>query len=139
MHIAQLLYTLLVGEHNEIIKSRLPDVPIVERGVPRVAGPRLVTGAQLDQKPAGKALLDRLHHLRRIAALRFGQQQVYVLRHDDIADYRKVISPPNLFDHFEQQIAGLRSGEKRFSLVATGGDEVGVSRAVVTLEFVWHW
>jgi hypothetical protein len=44
---------------------------------------------------------------RRIAALRFGQQQVYMLRHDDMADYHKVIPPPDLFDHFEQQIAGL--------------------------------
>jgi hypothetical protein len=72
---------------------------------------KVVTSAEPAQKPARKALLNRLHHLRRIATLRFTQQQVQVLGHDHIPGHYKAIPSPDTSKNFQQQVAMLRLSE----------------------------
>ncbi len=57
---------------------------------------------------AREALLDGLHHLGGIAAVRLPQQQVQVLGHDHIAHDHEVIPAAHAFENFQQQIAILR-------------------------------
>ncbi len=68
------------------------------------------------------------------AAFRLTDQQVHVLGHDHVSDNREVISPTHLFQHVQEQIAVASAPQQRQALVATGGDEVLVSRAVVTMQ-----
>src|SRR5437588_5214328 len=67
MHVAQLLHVFLLAPHGKIVVTDLPE-----------AG--LVAAAEL----ARRDLLEHLDGDGEFGSLRFADQQVYVLRHDDI-------------------------------------------------------
>jgi hypothetical protein len=52
-----------------------------------------------------------------------------VLRHDHVTDDDKLMALADLLQHFEEEIAGAGCAEKRTALIATCGNEVGVSSA----------
>jgi hypothetical protein len=61
-----------------------------------------------------------------------------MLGHDHIANNDKVVSPPNLFQYSQQQVAMLPLAEHRHALITTGGDEVEIPRTIVATKFVGH-
>ena len=65
------------------------------------------------QNQTRKALLDRLHHPRRIALLRLTDQQVYVFRHDDVTHDHKTIALAHLLEDFEELIAAAAPSPAR--------------------------
>jgi hypothetical protein len=87
---------------------------------------------------AARNLLERLHYLGGISALRFAQQQVQMLGHDHVPDDHQAIPPVHLLQHFEEEIAIRRLLQQRQPVIATGGDEVEISGAVVATKFVGH-
>jgi superfamily I DNA and RNA helicase len=92
----------------------------------------------LAQQTPRKTLFQSVHHDRRIAALRFAEEQMHVLGHDHITDNDKTIATADLLQHLEKEIAILPATQQRASLITTGGDKVQLSGAVVTMESVSH-
>jgi len=85
-----------------------------------------------------EALFEGRHYDRRIAALRFAEEEVDVFGHDHVAHYDEAMALANLLQHLEKQITATGSAEKRPPLVTTGGDEVEISGPVVTVEMGGH-
>ena len=63
-------------------------------------------GAMVEQ--LGESLLDNFHYGGRIARIRFGDQEVKVLGHDDVADHHKSIFLPCTFQNAQEEIAARR-------------------------------
>jgi hypothetical protein len=58
-----------------------------------------------------ESLLDDFHYDGRIAHIRFGDQQVKVLGHDDVADHDKSIFLPGTLQNPQEEIAA-RTGSQ---------------------------
>lgn len=61
-----------------------------------------------------------------------------MLRHNDVTYDDKTIAPADPLQNLEKQVAISLAVEQWAALVATRGDEVQVSGAVVTMESVGH-
>jgi hypothetical protein len=61
-----------------------------------------------------------------------------MLRHDHVTDDYKLMTLAVLLQHLEEEIAGPGCVEKRTTLIATCGNKVGVSRAVVAVQVGRH-
>ncbi len=138
VHVVQLLHLLLFCEHDEIVKSRLPDVAMVESCLPEPILTHVGCRSQFAQEAASEALFDGLHDFGWIAPLRFAEQQVDVLGHDHVTNYHEMVSPAYALQDMKQQVAILCSCEQRQSLITTGGNEMEISRTVVAMELVGH-
>jgi hypothetical protein len=77
-------------------------------------------------------------HDRRIATLRFAEEEVHVLGHHHVTDNDKTIAAADLLQHFQKEITILPATQQRASLITTGSDKVQISGAVVTMESVGH-
>jgi hypothetical protein len=82
--------------------------------------------------------VQHLHHRRRTAHLRFGQQQMYMFRHDDIADDDKAITLARLFQDREESVPGARRTEEGQSPVAGTRNKVQVMRTVRAMQARGH-
>jgi hypothetical protein len=90
MHVTEFLDPLLRSRDVEIIEALLPDR----------------TGADAAMvKQLGESLLDDFHYDGRIAHIRFGNQEVKVLGHDDVADHHKSIFLPCTLQNAQEEIA----------------------------------
>ncbi|HZW95134.1 MAG TPA: hypothetical protein VFF64_19450 [Candidatus Eremiobacteraceae bacterium] len=58
MHVAQLLYPLLLGEYDEVVKAALPEVALGERDIPQGGLARVRGKVQTLQRPPREALLE---------------------------------------------------------------------------------
>jgi hypothetical protein len=65
-------------------------------------------------------------------------EQVKVLRHDDVSQHNKLVLFAHFFENSQKQITPLIGVEPRLSLIATAGDEVQISGAVVTPQTLGH-
>jgi hypothetical protein len=61
-----------------------------------------------------------------------------VLGHDHVTNDHETIAPAYLFHDFEKQITTPRRAEQSASPIATGGNEVKISGAVVAMQSCWH-
>jgi hypothetical protein len=71
-------------------------------------------------RTSGEALLDHLHHHRRIAHFGFGDEQMKVFRHEDISVDDKAIFAPCFLQDFQEKIATLDGTQLRLAAVAAG-------------------
>jgi hypothetical protein len=72
MHVPQLLDPLALAPHLKVVEPPLPDM--LRLWTKQCPLSRLPPSPHSTQHPARKSLLDGLHHLRRIALLRFTDQ-----------------------------------------------------------------
>jgi len=90
MHVAEFLDAFALASHIEVVEAMLPYV--------RLAGPELALGgaaAFAPQNAPGETLLDDLHHGGRRAAFGFADEQMNVLRHDDVShDHDRSLGGP---------------------------------------------
>ena len=122
MHIAQLLDAFPFRPDIEIVKPLLPDV---SRGIAEQTALRRLTFPLLPRQDASrKAQFQGLHHGRRILLLRFTDEKVDVLRHDHVAHDDKPITPANLLQDREKQIATACAAQQRLPPAATTSDEM---------------
>jgi hypothetical protein len=84
------------------------------------------------------SLFYHLHSFRRIADLRFTDEQMKVFRHDHVAEHYKPISTTSFVENAKELIAALRSTEPALSLVTTAGDVVEVSGMIVAFQALRH-
>ncbi len=75
-------------------------------------------------------MFQQLHYHRKVRTRRFTDQQMKVLRHDDVAHDRELVIASHLLQFLKEQIAGFGGVEQRPPLVATAGDEVEIATAV---------
>jgi hypothetical protein len=61
-----------------------------------------------------------------------------MFRHDHVSNDHEAVAPAHLFHDLQEQIAILRHAQQWTSLVATGGDEVKISSAVIPMQFGGH-
>jgi hypothetical protein len=61
-----------------------------------------------------------------------------MLRHDDIPQHDKAMLFAHFFENSQKQITPLAAVEPRLSLIATAGDEVQISAAVVSPQTLGH-
>ena len=90
MHVAQLFHAFLLGKDDEIVEAALPNVPCGDGCTPKLICYGIGPGAKFAQQAMGEGLFQRGHHQRRIAALRFGEEKMDMLRHDHVTDNYKI-------------------------------------------------
>ena len=61
-----------------------------------------------------------------------------MLGHHHVSYNRKVITPPDLLQHLQEQIAILFSPQQGASLITACGDEMQISGAVIAMEPPGH-
>ena len=139
VNVAQLLDALMLCPHVEIIETRLPDM------AGRVATGHVVRDGETPTLPegksatrAGEAVFDDFHHEGRIADVGLGDQQMKMLRHDDVAVNNEAILAAGFLEDFEEQVATEGGAEMRAAVVTTAGDVVQIVVAVETVEALRH-
>ncbi len=85
-----------------------------------------------------ESLPDDFHYNGRIAHVRFGDQEVKVLRHHHVTDHHKSIFLPCLFQDAQQEIAARTRSQLGPPLVATTSDEMEIVSAVPALQTFRH-
>jgi hypothetical protein len=100
--------------------------------------PRIAAEAEFPQESSRESLLESLHHGRRVAALRFAEQQMHMLGHHDVTDDNKAIAPADLLQNLEEQISILPDTEESAAVVTACGDEMKVSGTGVAMESGGH-
>ena len=90
---------------DKVVKAALPDVAGGEGGVPETRLSIVVSGTPAAEKAAGEALLESLHDDRRVGAFGFTDEQMDVLRHDDVSDQDELVAAPYLLEHTQKKIA----------------------------------
>jgi len=63
---------------------------------------------------------------------------MHMLGHHDVSDDYELVTASDVLESFEKEVPIARTAEQRTSLITTGGDEVGVSGAIVAVEAVGH-
>src|SRR6266576_176564 len=106
MHVPQLLHPLRHSPYIEIIEARLPERSsrLLSK---QLALPSIPTLSPGKQRPR-RTLLDDLHHGLWTPYLRFGQQQMHMFWHNDIAHHDKSVTLPRLLQDREESVAGSR-------------------------------
>jgi hypothetical protein len=79
-----------------------------------------------------EALLDDLHDGGEELVLRFRDEEMDVVRHDDIAVDLELVFCAGLFEDFEEGVSGLWSSEDGAVTETTEGDEVEVSGLLIS-------
>ena len=123
MHVTEFLDPLLRSTDVEIIEALLPDRTRADAAM---------------VKQLGESLLDDFHYDGRIACIRFGNQQVKVLGHDDVADHHKSISLPCTLQNAQEEIAARAGSQLGPPLVAATGYEMEIVSAVPAFQTFRH-
>ena len=89
-------------------------------------------------KQLGESLLDHFHYDRKIAHIRFGEQEVKMLGHDDVADHYKSIFLPGLLQNAQEQIAARAGSQLGPPLVAATSYEMEIVSAVPAFQTFRH-
>jgi len=136
MHVPQLLYPLLRRPNIEIVEARLPERS--PRFLPEQLALARITTPSLRQQCPRRPLFQHLHHRRRIPHLRFGQQQMHMFGHHDIADHDKPVTLARLLQDRKESIPRLPRTEEREPPIAGASDKVQVMGAVTAMQSCRH-
>ena len=137
MHVPQLLHPLLGRPYVKVVESRLPERPAQPFLPEQVALPR-VSPPFLRQERLSRALLQHLHHGRRIPNLRLTHQQMNMFRHDNVSDHHKAVANARLFKNRKKAVPRLRGVQQRQSPITRRSDKVQVMSAVGTMQAAGH-
>jgi hypothetical protein len=120
VHVLQLFDSLVMGEHIEVVITGLPE--------------RTLREAFWDRELEGLKRFGK----RNLVVFRFTDEEVNMLRHDDVAEDLEVVPPPGLFERVEEDVSWGWGVELGFTTVAAEGDEVVVTFVVISLETERH-
>jgi hypothetical protein len=123
MYVAQLFDALRRTAHIKVIETLLPDRTGADAAV---------------VNQLGEPLLDDFHYDRRIAYIRFADQEVEMLGHDDVADHHKSISLPCTLQNAQEEIAALGGSQLGPPPVTATGYEMQMVPTIPTLETFRH-
>ena len=118
MNIAQFLHEFVISEDVEIVVVGLPERPF--------------------RAAHGNGQLERLNRLGQWGALRLAEQEMHMLRHDDVACDRKAISQPDTLQRVLEEIHGRFRREVRPAAITAECQEVEVSGLLITQPMALH-
>jgi len=104
VHVTQFFDPLFFRKDHEVIEAPLPDVTFFQGCAPQAGSAGLGASTEALEKASGEALFEALHYGRRVATLRFAEEQVHVLRHHHVADDYEVVALPDLPQYLEKEI-----------------------------------
>ena len=135
MHVVQLLSMFAPAEDIEVIGALLPESRW-QLGRPELY---LNFGLLLScPTAAGNTLFENLHGHSDSSLSGLADQQMEVLRHDDVTPDDKLIFLSDFLQDFQEQIAAAGGSEKGLSMITTAGDEVFVAAGVEALQTFGH-
>jgi hypothetical protein len=120
VHVTQLLHVLAVGEDVEIVVAYLPEL-----------------GSVAFEQLRGFTLEDA-EGCREGVELRFGDKQVNVLGHEDVAEDVKLMSSSDAFEGLLKDDARVVVVEVRKPAITAKGDEVVAAFGLVALQSARH-
>lgn len=130
MHVARLLGALVPVPHDKIVEAPLPDTALLKNRVPQTSVRTVQSLSEFLQQFAGVALLEHLQNDRMILFVRFGQEEVHMLRHDHISNDNNSVADSGFFEDAQEEVTTLRRTWQRTAMVTTEGDEVKTSGTV---------
>lgn len=114
VNVAEFLDALVFTPHGKVVIAWLPETRQCRRA-----------------KIARGGLLEHLQDDGEFASFRFTDQQMNMLRHDDVADYAATVPAANTFQRLFEYVPRFFGIEQRHALVATEGDEVQAALVLV--------
>lgn len=102
MHVTQLFHALLLGEDNEIVEARLPNMSYGDGRTPKRVRLGTGFGTKFAQQSMGEGLFQGGQQQRRISALRLSEEEMDMLRHDYVTDDYKLMTLADLLRDFEE-------------------------------------
>jgi hypothetical protein len=123
VHIPQLFDPLLSRAYVEVVEALLPQIPRPLIGLVHFAS---------------KPHLQDLHYRGGVSDLRFGDEQVEVLRHYHIPDYFEAVNGSDFFEEVQEEVAAYRTREERLTVVTAAGDEVEVVVSIDSVKTSGH-
>ena len=136
MHIAKFLDSLAGGTDVEVIVPGLPNA--LRRVVEQVHWCAATSSALLGQHAPRKAEFQRLYGPRQRSLWRLADQEMNVFGHHHVADDHPLVTLPNLFQHFHEQVTARAAGQPRLSPVTAKRQEVQIVSALSALQTPWH-
>ena len=125
---------LALGEDIEIIGASLPEARR-KLGLPERY---LIQGLPLSSAAAGDTLFQDLHGHSDSSFCRFADQEMDVLRHDDIAPDHELVLLSDFLQDLEKEVAAARRSKEGMAMITTAGDEVLVAAGVKTFQTFRH-
>jgi hypothetical protein len=139
VNVVQFFFPLRIAPHIEVVKSPLPKSPVLFHGISELQGKLRARSAPLLSSHRSRyALLQYLQHSRHIAFLRLADQQMHVLRHEDVPNQPELIGASDLPQYFQEQIPRANRFQIAPPVVATEGNKMQIALAVVAFQTFRH-
>lgn len=119
--------------HGEF--PHIPYIPVVITLLPERA---CIDPTAQTAQPFGKRKLQIMDSVSECGRLRFAQQQMHVLGHDDVSVDEHVEAEAHVFQTDEEEIVTLHGTEVLFATITTEGHEVNLPGVVITMKVVGH-
>jgi hypothetical protein len=138
VHVVELFHSLFQTPHVEVVKAALPEtrqrIGAVCKGQFQLCGGCSLFVAQAPRD----ALFQNLNHGGRCCFTRFADEQMDVLRHDDITYQGEAVTVSHLAQNMDENISGANRAQKGQSSITSERDEMQMTASVVANEFVGH-
>lgn len=135
VHVVKFLDELGLTPDVEIVEAQLPELGQQAARVRKRKG-KLLRGeffAGLAAELPRDALFQDLQDEGRSALDWLADEQVNVIRHDDVTSQGKTVAVTHFSENLDKQIPGTSGRQKGQAPVATAGDEMPMTQAVATM------
>ena len=138
VHVVKFFDPLLQTPHVEIIEASLPKAR--QRLVATCKHQMQLSGGRspFRAQAARDALFQNLNDGRRRSFDRFADEQMDVLRHDDVAHQGEAVAIAHLAKNINKNISGTNGAQKGQASIASERNEMQMAASVVANEFVGH-
>src|SRR5579872_3347200 len=136
MDVSQLLSEPVLAPNIEVVIALLPEMKLSAR-VPHPSRAFCDRVGQLGLYFFGHILFKHLQRNGQFCAFRFSDQQVHVLRHNDIGGYAKPVPLARTLKRLLKNVAS-RWRKQRFTVITTAGNEMQAASFLKTFKTPWH-
>ena len=138
MHVVEFFDSLFQTPHVKVVKPPLPKARqrIVATGKDQIQLP--CGRSPLATQAARDALLQNLNESGRRTFGRLADEQMDVLRHDDITRQGEAVAVAHLAKNMDESISGANRAQKRQASIAGERNEMQMALSVAANKFVGH-
>lgn len=138
MHVVEFFNSLLQTPHVKVVKPPLPkarqQIVAACKDQIQLSGGRSPFAAEA----ARDALFQNLNYSRRRSFDRFADEQMDVLRHDNVAHKGKSVAVAHLAKNSDENVSGANRAQKWQTSIASEGNEMQMAASVAANKFVSH-
>ena len=138
VHVVEFLDHFCAGVDVEIVIAALPETRQETFLVRKTQAELSFRRALSCSHATRKSLLEDLDDFAGRSRAGFADEQVEMLRHDDVTDESEAVASANFLEDLHGKIPGASGGQKRPSLVTAKGDEVKIAASGEALEILGH-